>query len=96
MSEPTLAPVDDYAAKDDDARSEEETVAAEDREGQVDQIADYHDTHPTLDTSGPEHDPEVQAKVKGQTSAVVALAPVVTDPQGNADDGEDDEDGDEQ
>lgn len=89
MAEPTLAPVDEYDEKSDDVRSEEETVAAEDRSDQVDQIADYHDTHPTLDTSGPEHDPEVQAKVKGD--AVVAPAPVVVDPLGDQDDDEDDD-----
>lgn len=46
-------------------RSEEETALAEARYA-PDQIADYHDTHPTLDTSGPEHDPEVQQALREQ------------------------------
>ena len=56
---PTLAGVDDYPERSyDDAK---DPNADQPRE-QVDQIADYHETHPTLDTSGKEHDPEFQAK----------------------------------
>ena len=44
-------------------RSEEDTLRAEGR-ATVDQIPDYHDTHPTLDTSGPEHDVEKQQALK--------------------------------
>lgn len=58
---PAVAKVDEYAerpyaeAVDPDADAPRE---------QADQIADYHDTHPTLDVSGKEHDPEFQAKAK--------------------------------
>lgn len=56
-TKPHLAKVEDYAerpykdAVDKDADKPRE---------QVDQIEDYHKTHPTLKTDGPEHDPEVQ------------------------------------
>lgn len=87
MSEPTLAPVDDYDEKTDDVRSEEETAAAEGRADAVDQIPDYHETHPTLDTSGPEHDPEVQQQLQTEAAGVSSTVPVpsavVTPPQVN-------------
>jgi hypothetical protein len=90
MSQPTLAPVDDYPVKDNDVRSEEETIAAEGREGAVDQIPDYTEQHPTLDTSGPEHDPEVQQALRDQAAGVaVPVAPQpparVVPPQSNPD-----------
>lgn len=57
-TKPKIAPVDDYG-KPSEVRSLEETILVEARI-QEDQIPDYHQTHKTLDTSGPEHDPEVQ------------------------------------
>ena len=67
---PKLAGVDEYAERPyEQARDENADAPRE----QVDQIADYHETHPTLKVDGPEHDPDVQAKV---------LSKVVTpDPQ---------------
>lgn len=83
MSEPTLAPVDQYDEDPGNVRSEEETAAAEGRADAVDQIPDYHDEHPTLDTSGPEHDPAVQAKLRGDAAPAPApVTPVVVDPPG--------------
>lgn len=58
-----LAPVDDYPEKTDDVRSDEETAKIENR-NQPDQNPTYHKDHPTLDTSGPEHDPQVQMTLR--------------------------------
>lgn len=58
----TLAPVDKYKAESEH-RSPEETVLAEGRVGQTDQIEDYHEVHPTLDTTGPEHDPALRDRL---------------------------------
>lgn len=54
----TYDPVDDYEENGSEVRTLEEHLAAEARFDQVDQIPDYHETNPTLDTSGPEFDPE--------------------------------------
>lgn len=59
-----LAPVDNYPEKTDDVRSEEDTLKAEGRQNQVDQNPTYHQDFPTLDTSGPEHDPQVQLSLR--------------------------------
>lgn len=61
---PQLAPVDDYPEKYDDERDEVETMAAERRNLQTDQLPYYHEEWPTLDISGPEHDPEVIAELQ--------------------------------
>jgi hypothetical protein len=67
-TKPQIAKVDTYAlAKDADAPRE-----------QVDQIEDYHKKHPTLDTSGPEHDPEVQAELAHK---VAEKTPAPQEPQ---------------
>lgn len=68
----TLAPVSDYPEQSTQIRSVEETLAVEGRV-QGDQIPDYHTVNKTLDASGPEHDPEVQAELRAQ--ALAALAP---------------------
>jgi hypothetical protein len=60
-------PLKDALAKDADAPRE-----------QVDQIEDYHKKHPTLDTSGPEHDPEVQAELAHK---VAEKTPAPQEPQ---------------
>lgn len=68
-----LDPVEDvYPPKTDDQRSLEETLLAEGRANAVDQDPDYHRTHPTLDTSGPEHDPEVVAELRASAAAAEA------------------------
>lgn len=51
-------------------RSVEDTVIAEGRTV-PDQIPDYHDRFPTLDTSGPEYDPEVQQKLRDDYYSLV-------------------------
>lgn len=73
-----LAPVDDYPEVSNEQRTAEETALAEAR-FQGDQNPTYHQDFPTLDTSGPEHDPLVQQELiqagtqpsKEQVKAVV-------------------------
>lgn len=62
-----LAPVEDADERPyaEAVRSPEDTAAVEAR-FHLDQIEDYHAENPTLDTSGPEHDPEVQREVRMQ------------------------------
>lgn len=66
----TVAPVDKYADRPDAYRTEEATVLAEGRVYAQDEIADYSDTHPTLDATGPAYDAE-------KTSALVTEAATV-------------------
>lgn len=62
---PQIATVDDYPERPyDEARAKDADTPRE----QVDQIADYHEKNPTLDTSGPEHDPEVQAELASRAA----------------------------
>lgn len=60
---PTLAGVEDYPER---SYADAKDPNADEPRNQRDQIEDYHQTHPTLDTSGKEHDPEYQAKVQAQ------------------------------
>lgn len=64
MAESTvkIAPVDKPEAESE-VRTLEDTLLVEARV-QEDQIPDYHKTHPTLDNSGPEHDVEVQERLR--------------------------------
>lgn len=69
-------PVDEYPEKTDDIRSDEESIRAERRTYQ-DQIVDYHEVNPTLDTSGPEHDPDEVEKLRREAiGAVEASVPI--------------------
>jgi hypothetical protein len=70
-NQPSIAKVD-KPGEEAQVRSLEETLAIEARVAE-DQIPDYHKTHPTLDTSGPEHDPEVQQALIQQ--AIKAAGP---------------------
>lgn len=66
-----LSPVDKtYEPRPLETRSAEDTAAAEGRVGE-DQIPDYHQENPTLDTSGPEHDPEVQLQLRQKILSAV-------------------------
>lgn len=59
-TKPHLAKVDDYPERPyKDAVDKDADTPRE----QVDQIEDYHKKNPTLDTSGPEHDPDVLANL---------------------------------
>lgn len=57
-----IAPVS-KAGEESQVRSLEDTLLVEARV-QEDQIPDYHQTHKTLDATGEEHDPEVQARLR--------------------------------
>ncbi len=65
---PRLADVAKYDDKPAPVRSMEDTAAAEARAGIPDQDPTYHerDATRTLDTSGPEHDPEVQQALRSE------------------------------
>ncbi len=59
----SLAPVAASRQAPAATRSDEDTAAAEGRV-QVDQDPDYHKNHPTLNATGPEHDPKVQQRLR--------------------------------